>query len=137
MKVFFDTNVYVAEALRGAAASRALQATARASWRIYVNDHVVEELEDVIRRLGLSNKVASLSSSRVLRRATLVGAPSSRHTVPDDPDDSPIVSAALTAAVDYLVTNQEHLLELNPYKEARDRHGRTIPSTLGKSRMLA
>ena len=116
MKVFFDTNVYVAEALRGAAATRVLQATTQASWRIYVSDFVLEELHDVIQRLGLSRRLANLSRSRALRRGTLVDTPSSRHAVPDDPDDSPILVAALTAGVDYLVTNDAHLRELNPYE---------------------
>lgn len=35
MKVFFDTNVYVAEALLGEAAERMLEATTRVSWRIF------------------------------------------------------------------------------------------------------
>ena len=43
MKVFFDTNVYVAEALLGETAELLLQATEQASWRIYVSDYVLEE----------------------------------------------------------------------------------------------
>ena len=34
MKIFFDTNVYVAEALVGGAAEAMLSATANAAWRI-------------------------------------------------------------------------------------------------------
>jgi hypothetical protein len=35
MKIFFDTNFYVAEALLGEVAEEMLAATERASWRIY------------------------------------------------------------------------------------------------------
>ena len=38
MKIFFDTNVYVAEALSGEAAEAMLAATENASWRIFVID---------------------------------------------------------------------------------------------------
>jgi predicted nucleic acid-binding protein len=38
MKVFFDTNVYVAEVLLGEAAEQMLEATQRAAWRIYVSN---------------------------------------------------------------------------------------------------
>ncbi|MCY2993307.1 MAG: hypothetical protein NTY19_36325 [Planctomycetota bacterium] len=41
MKVFFDTNVYVAEALVGGAAEVMLSATADASWRIFVSHYVL------------------------------------------------------------------------------------------------
>ena len=38
MKVFFDTNVYVAEALLGAAAEQMVAATIAAKWRIFCSD---------------------------------------------------------------------------------------------------
>jgi predicted nucleic acid-binding protein len=34
--------------------------------------------------------------------------------VPDDPKDSPVLQAALSCGADYLVTNDRHLLSLNP-----------------------
>ena len=60
-----------------------------------------------------------LSRKRVLRRATLVEPGSSRRQVPGDPADSPILQAALSAGVDYLVTNDAHLLTLSPYEGLR------------------
>jgi predicted nucleic acid-binding protein len=39
--------------------------------------------------------------------------------VPQDPEDSPILRAALDTGVDYLVTNDSHLLALNPYESVR------------------
>lgn len=48
MKVFFDTNVYVAEALLGDAAGRMLEATSRASWRIFSSSHALAEIERVM-----------------------------------------------------------------------------------------
>jgi len=44
MKVFFDTNVYVAEALLGEAAERMLEATRRSSWRIFTSSYVLAEI---------------------------------------------------------------------------------------------
>lgn len=120
MKVFFDTNVYIAEALFGQAAERILAATVAASWRIYVSDHVLEEIEHVIRDdLGFSNRLALLMRSRCCRRAIHVDEVMSRHEVPDDAADTPILRAALNAGVDYLVTNDSHMLDLNPYEGLR------------------
>lgn len=117
MKVFFDTNVYVAEVLLGRAASLLVEATASAGWRVYVSPYLLDELERVIiESLGFSRRLAVLSRQRVARRATLVVPPASHHAVPRDPNDSPILQAALAAGADYLVTNDCHLLELNPYE---------------------
>ena len=43
----------------------------------------------------------------------------SRHNVPDDVKDSPVLRAVIAVGVDYLVTNDSHLLALNPYEGVR------------------
>lgn len=120
MKVFLDTNVYIAEALLGGAAESMLVATARASWRIFVSDYVLDELESVLTRtLGFSTRLAMLTRRRCQRRAVRVSESSSRHEVPGDPADSPVLRAAVAAGVDYLVSNDRHLLEMDPYEGVR------------------
>ncbi len=47
MKVFFDTNVYVAEALLGQMAEQLIEATERASWRTYASLYMLDEVERV------------------------------------------------------------------------------------------
>src|ERR1041385_6419493 len=115
MKVFFDTCVYAAEALLGAGAEEMLAATQRASWRIFATAYLLSELERVLtQKLGFSHRLSYLSRRRIIRRSSLIDPLSSRHHVPGDPADSPILQAALTAGADYLVTNDVHLLALNP-----------------------
>lgn len=120
MKVLFDTNVYVAQALLGEGAQRLIDATQKASWTVLTTSHIVDELERVLTHyFDCSRRFASLSRKRVLRGATVVDIRSSRHRVPDDSDDSPILTAALTGGADYLVTNDAHLLRLSPYEGLR------------------
>lgn len=120
MKIFFDTNVYVAEALLGEAAEEMIAATERASWRIYASSHLLDELSRVMtEELGFSRRLAMLSRRKITSRASMVEPGSSRHVVPQDVADTPILRAALTAGVDYLVTNDRHLLDLNPYEGLR------------------
>ena len=120
MKVFFDTNVYVAEALLGEAAEQMVQATQDASWRIYTCREQLDELERVLtEELEFSRRLTSLSRSRILRRAAVVEPGASRHMVPDDPKDNPILQAAVSAGADYLVSNDRHLLALNPHEGLR------------------
>lgn len=117
MKVFFDTNVYVAEALLGETAEEMVAATERAGWRIFVSMYLLDELERVLtERLGFSRRLAVLSRQRTVRRARAVEPGASRHVVPQDVDDSPILRAALAAGVHYLVTDDGHLLALHPYE---------------------
>jgi predicted nucleic acid-binding protein len=120
MKVFFDTNVYIAEALLGAAAESMIAATEAASWRIYVSETVLDEVQRVlVDRLGCSRRLARLTRERCSRRARFAAESVSRHEVAEDDADSPVLRAALHAGVDYLVTNDQHLLRLNPYEGLR------------------
>jgi len=120
MRIFFDTNVYVAEAILGQAAERMVEATQQGSWRIYCCDVVLDEVVRVLTvRLGFSQRFAMLTQNRIIRRARLVESGVAPHTVPNDPTDNPILGAAVAARADYLVTNDAHLLALNPYRGLR------------------
>jgi uncharacterized protein len=120
MKVVFDTNVYVAEALLGERAEEMLAATENASWRIFASTYLLDELERVLSDyFGFSHRLAMLSRQRVIRRAELVEPGASRHAVAEDQADTPILRAALAAGADYLVTNDHHLLDLDPYESVR------------------
>ena len=120
MRIFFDTNVYIAEALLGAGAAEMVAATEQAGWRICASSYVLDELERVLsERLGFSERLAKLSRQRIIRRAAMVEPGASRHTVADDPADTPILRGAVAAGVDYLVTNDRHLLDLDPYEGLR------------------
>jgi len=119
MKVFFDTNVYIAESLLGAAAQQMIEATRRARWPMYATGYLVDEVGHVLSDdLGFSRRLAKLAQRRILRRCTLVE-PSSADTVPDDIKDTPILQGAVTCGADYLVTNDRHLLALDPFKGLR------------------
>ena len=121
MKVFFDTNVYVAEALRGPGAARMIRATQEGRWRIFFSDYVLDELTRVLMEdIGLSPKLAALARTKISKRSAAVtptGAASA--TVPEDAKDTPVLQAALTCAADYLVTNDRHLLALDPFRGLR------------------
>jgi hypothetical protein len=90
MKVFFDTNVYIAEALLGQVAEQLLEATERASWRICSSLYLLDELERLLsEKLGFSRRLAYLSRRRIIRRAKLIEPGASHNAAPRDSADSP------------------------------------------------
>ena len=120
MKVFFDTNVYVAEALLGGAAEQMVTATVHARWRIITNGYVLDETFRVMtEKLGFTGRFGRLTRERARRRATVVASTPLPHQVPGDPADSPVLNAALAGGADLLVTNDAHLLALNPLQGLR------------------
>jgi predicted nucleic acid-binding protein len=112
--------VYVAEALLGEVAEQMLETTERAGSKMYVSTYVLDETARVIvEKLGFSRRFAVLTRRRVERRSISVEPGASRHTVPGDPADNPVLNGALDAGADYLVTNDPHLLRLDPYESLR------------------
>lgn len=80
MKVLFDTNVYVSEALVGGLAESLIDATLKARWRAFTATYVLDELERVLReKLNFSPRVAALARQRARRRCELSVTPDSRH----------------------------------------------------------
>jgi predicted nucleic acid-binding protein len=70
------------------------------------------------RELRFNRRLAVLSQRKIVRRCTLVESGSSAQA-PQDPKDSPILQAALGCGADYLVTNDRHLLSLDPIQGLR------------------
>jgi putative PIN family toxin of toxin-antitoxin system len=115
VKVLFDTNVHVSDAIYGGAATRAITATLTARWKVFVCPTILTELSRVIRtKFNRSQSFANATVQTVRDIAELAEEPISQHCVPGDPDDSPILRAALAASVDYLVTGDAQLLALSP-----------------------
>ena len=120
MKIFFDTNVYVAEALDGRAAADMVRATWKAGWRIHASQFVLDETRRVLMEVfEFPSSLAENTTGHIKRHAQIFDPPPSRHEVPDDPNDGPILRAALASGADYLITNDRHLLVLNPYTGLR------------------
>jgi putative PIN family toxin of toxin-antitoxin system len=120
VKVLFDTNVHVSDAIFGGNASLAITATLAARWKIFVCPTILSELDRVIRtEFHRSQSFVNATVQAVRDISDVAGEPISRHRVPDDPNDSPILRAALAASVDYLVTGDAKLLAMNPVEGVR------------------
>ena len=116
MKIFFDTNVYIADALLGKAATRMIAATRRARWRIYTSQYVLDEvLHVLVDELEFSKRLAGLAQRRIIKQSALVKVRSNANVI-SDPKDSPILQAALSCGADYLISNDRHLLALDPFE---------------------
>jgi putative PIN family toxin of toxin-antitoxin system len=120
VKVLFDTNVHVSDAIYGGHATRAITATVMARWKIFVCPTILSELDRVIRtKFNRSHSFANATVQTLRDVSEVADEPVSHHRVPGDADDSPILRAALAASVDYLVTGDAKLLAVSPIEGVR------------------
>jgi uncharacterized protein len=120
VKIVFDTNVYVSQAMSNGAAHRVVEATFAARWRVFASESLLAELTRILRdKAQQPSWAVNAMIDRLRVRARLIPLPESRHHVLADSDDTPILQTALAAGADYLVSRDTHLLSLDPYEGLR------------------
>jgi len=120
-EVVLDTNVLVSSALSNGKPFEILQLAEQGEIISVTSPAIVGEFRDVLRRDRLPfadeqvddlvTKVVSIS--RVIEPGVTVAA------VEDDPDDDKILECAVAGDVDYIVSGDSHLLELERYSGIR------------------
>lgn len=120
MRVFLDTNVLVSGfATRGLSAD--VVRLVLAEHALLTSDNVLAETRRVLRdKLGVpANTVRDID--RLLRRHHVEPTPEADPPVPvRDPDDEPVLAAAIAARADILVTGDNDLLDIgNQIEELR------------------
>jgi len=116
MRVFLDTNV-----LASAVATRGLCADALrevlSSHDLIISKHLLNELKDVLqRKFGIPSPLISEFIDMLQQDTILVNPDNPPQIQIKDKDDLMILSAALTANADLLVTGDKELLALDKIK---------------------
>lgn len=120
LRTVFDSNIYVAAALRpGQYADRWLDIAALpgSGLQLFVSDYILEEVRrKLVDRFGFPDDLVRQFIARVKVSARLVKPDFSLTVVPDDPDDNAVIACAVAARAQLLVTADSDLLKLNPYE---------------------
>jgi putative PIN family toxin of toxin-antitoxin system len=119
-RVVFDCVAYL-QAVAGPSgpAARLLELVEGGRFILFVSDHVLAEVREVLERPRVRAKNPAVTDEtttelldRLGRLATKVADVPPLFTLPRDPDDEPYINLALTTNADYLVTRDKDLLDL-------------------------
>jgi hypothetical protein len=123
LKAVVDTNVIVSAGLRsGTPPGAVVRAWIDARFEAITSEPLLRELETVVKGPRLAMRLAWSQSDTVSfiaglrRRATIVAPTVSLRVVTEDPPDNRVLEAALTGQADYIVTGDQHLLELGEFE---------------------
>lgn len=119
LRLVLDTNVIVSAVLAPGGKPRRCLERALGSDLLVLTDETRAEMLDVLHRPRLQRFVVASERdgvlARVAARSVRVG-PSERITACRDPKDDKFLDAAVAGRVDYLVSGDEDLLVLNPFR---------------------
>ena len=118
-RIVLDTNVLVAAAYAPASASRRIvQACLDGELLAVASPAIKQEYELILARAvrveGYQERLAEL-----LEKLELVEPCETPRLVPDDPEDDKFLAAATEGRAGWIVTNDRHLLRLDPHGTLR------------------
>lgn len=117
MRVVLDTNI-LASALMGGSLKIIVDKWKAGVFKIIVSHNIVREYFDVIQRPKLkitSDEIATVNEY-LLKAAEFVTPIESVHAVEADPSDNKFLEAALEGKAIYVVSGDNHLLELKSFR---------------------
>ena len=118
-RIVLDTNVLVGSAYNADSASRRIvEACQRGELTAVLSPAVRREYDRIlpraVRRPGALEPIEAL-----LDKAEVVHPEHTPRVVPEDVEDDKLLAAALAGRADALITNDDHLLPLDPYEGVR------------------
>ena len=116
MKAIFDTNVLVAAFLTEGVCAKLLGRARRKQLNLVISPFIVKEFENVLlKKFSASKEQIRTATKLISEAAQIVSHESMVSGICRDPDDDQILSCALSAEADYLVTGDMDLLELKEF----------------------
>ena len=117
MKAVFDTNVLVAAFVTEGVCAKLLGRAKRKQLILIISSFILEEFKNVLlKKFSASKEQIRTAAKLISEVAQLATPPSLVCGVCRDPDDDQILSCALSAKADYLVTGDIDLLELKEFR---------------------
>ncbi len=117
MKIFFDTNVWIAAFLTPGACSEVLE-HGLTHHSLLTSRQVLDEISDkLINKLRFSRTIVGRFLKFVRENTELVHFNSSPPCLCRDPDDNKILAAALAGEADCLISGDRDLLSLESFEE--------------------
>lgn len=118
MKITVDTNILISATFWHGDSNEIIQKVERKDIELILSNEIIKEFGRVLNYKNLQEKIKNknLEMKRTMEKlvsiATLVEPDENLYIVKDDPDDNKILECAKTGKVDFIISNDNHLLKL-------------------------
>ena len=117
LKITADTNILVSAAIAKGNEFEILRFAKLGKIELILSMNILKEFKDVISRpkFGFSEEQISCVFKNILGICTIVAPSASISIIKEDPADNKILECADTGKVDYIISGDNHLLDLKSY----------------------
>jgi len=125
MKIALDTNVLISASFWKGDSYKILQLIDKNLLSLVLSPAILEEYYKVLHSVEISDKITEnklnldLLATKVLLHTEIVYPKQKINAIPDDPDDDKIIECAVEGKVDYIITQDNHLLKLDHFNQIK------------------
>jgi len=125
MKITTDTNILVSSIFWSGDSDKILEKVEKKEVELVLSEDIINELLKVLDYKEIQNKIKdkNLEMRRTVEKivsiSTIVEPKQKLGIVKEDPDDNIILECAIEGNVDYILSNDKHLLKLEEFREIK------------------
>ena len=122
MKITADTNVLVSATFWYGASEKIISKVEAKEICLVLSEEIIKEYSDVLDYKEIKDKIQDKrlvmihTINKIISISNIIDPKIKLSIIKEDPDDNKILECALSANVDYIVSNDKHLLKLKEYK---------------------
>jgi putative PIN family toxin of toxin-antitoxin system len=123
--VTLDTNVLISGTFWTGNSFRILDAVDRKEITLILSEEIlaeyrrIEKSSEIMDKIARKNLILSKTAKRAVQDATIVNPLLNFDVITDDPSDNKILECAVAGDVDYIISNDWHLLRLKEFRGIR------------------
>jgi len=127
MNVVFDTNIFIAAALRGGFAEDIIELAEQGAIHLLTSEAILQELrKKLLSKFDRSEKDVDFFIDKIRHTAQIVQDKEEISVVTRDPDDNKILTCAVSGEADLIVSADQDLISLKVFRGIAIIHPKTL-----------
>lgn len=124
-KLTLDTNVLISGTFWSGDSFKIIESISKGELLCVLSKEILNEYKNVLKRDEIMEKteakslIVSKASEKVINESTIVEPKIKQDVIRDDPSDNKILECAREGKVDYIITNDRHLLKIKEFESIK------------------
>ena len=117
-RLVLDSNIYISALLWNGNERKLVSSCQEGRYHSIISFYILNEIERVlVKKFNLTTEVVNEYLSEILTFSDLVVPTMRINEISDDPSDNRILETAVEGMADYIISGDQHLLNLKEYRD--------------------